>query len=216
MILFRRFGLLIALTSMSCGQIKSIDVVSNRPAVAHRSSSGNESTPSDESLFGEAVLDGGRVDPFAKPETKAVVLIFVSTDCPIANRYAPVLGRLYEAYQPRNVSFWLVYADATETPEKIRQHVEEYQHQIPALRDMDHRLAKFCEARRTPEAVVFSAGRNRQYRGRIDDRFTGYGKSREFASRHDLQEAIEAVLAGKAVPTPVTEAIGCLIPGVEE
>ncbi len=39
-------------------------------------------------------LAGKAVDPFAVARGKAVVLIFVRTDCPISNRYAPVIQRL--------------------------------------------------------------------------------------------------------------------------
>lgn len=217
MSLIKQCGLLVVgLATTGCGQENSVDVVPASPTVTISSPVPQQRTPGGENLFAERVLGGSRVDPLADPKAKAVVLIFVSTDCPIANRYAPELRRLYEAYQARGVSFWLVYAAPDETPEKIRRHIAEYHHPMPALRDPDHRLVKFCEASRTPEAAVFAPGRNRMYRGRIDDRFTDYGKSREFASQHDLQDAIEAVLAGRTVKTPATEAIGCHIPGFEE
>lgn len=159
-------------------------------------------------------LDGESVDPFTASDRKAIVLIFVSTDCPIVNRYAPDLRRIYEAYQDRSVAFWLVYADPSESPDKIRQHLVDYNLSLPALRDPEHRLVTFCEARRTPEAALFTPDRRRHYRGRIDDRFTDYGKSRQAASRHDLTDAIDAVLEGRPVAAPVVEAIGCDIPGV--
>jgi hypothetical protein len=217
MFLFRHCCFLIAgLLATGCKPSQSVDLVSAAPAASRNKSENPPATPYDEPLLVEQVLNGNRIDPFANPEFKAVVLVFVSTECPIANRYASELTRLYEAYQTRGVSFWLVYADAEETVEKIRKHVTEYHHQIPALRDADHQLVKLCEARRTPEAVVFAPGRDRKYRGRIDDRFQDYGKSRKSATQHDLQDAIEAVLAGKPVPAPETPAIGCYIPGIDE
>ena len=199
-----------------CKPSQSVAIVSTAPTAVSSKLDYQTHASHAEPLLVEQVIDGSRVDPFANPEFKAVVLIFVSTECPIANRYVSELTRLYEVYQTKGVSFWLVYADADESAEKIRKHVAEYHHQIPALRDADHRLVKLCEARRTPEAVVFAPGRDRQYRGRIDDRFQDYDKSRKSASQHDLQNAIEAVLAGKPVPSPETPAIGCYIQGIEE
>ncbi len=159
-------------------------------------------------------LDGRPVDPF-DTHAKAVVLIFVSTDCPIANRYAPEIERLYEAYVGKQVAFWLVYADAHESVEKIRTHLHDYQYKVGGVRDLEHRLVKRCGAKRTPEAALFTTQGKEVYRGRIDDRFTDFGKSRNEPSRRDLKEAIDAVLAGRPVKVATTKVIGCYIPDVD-
>lgn len=217
MIFFNRCGLAIAaLAILGCGQDRSVDVAPVSPAATASKPAADQPAAGDKDLSAEQILDGSRTDPFADSRAKAVVLIFVSTACPVANRYAPEMGRLYHAYRTKGVTFWLIYGDSDETPQQIHRHLEEYSHQIPALRDPDHRLVTFCEVTRTPEAVVFGPGRQRKYRGRIDDRFTDYGKSREFASQHDLQDAIEAVLAGKGVAAPVTPVVGCPIPGTDQ
>ncbi len=213
MILFRRCGLLIAgLVTMGCSQDQSVNVVPVHRVVPSGNSDDVESTSSRETLFGERVLDGSRVDPFANPDVKAVVLIFVNTDCPIANRYAPTIQNLYERYRSQPVGFWLVFADGSEGPEEIRQHLAAYGHQAPALRDPNHHLVAFCQATKTPEAVVFAPRRKLAYRGRIDDLFTDFGKQRDQPTRHDLRDAIDAVLEGYAVDPAKSPAIGCDIP----
>jgi len=60
-----------------------------------------------------AVLDlaGGRVDPLPAAGAGPAVLVFVRTDCPIANRYAPELRRLQDRFVRGGVAFWLVYPD---------------------------------------------------------------------------------------------------------
>jgi hypothetical protein len=63
----------------------------------------------------------------------------------------------------------------------------------------------------TPEAVVFDRAWNITYRGRINDLYADFGKSRATPSKHDLQEAIEATLVGRPVAEPTTKAIGCYI-----
>jgi hypothetical protein len=50
------------------------------------------------------------------------------------------------------------------------------------------------------------------YRGRIDDLYPELGKKRAAPTKRDLREALAAVLAGKPVPVPRTEAVGCSIP----
>src|SRR5579863_3223188 len=143
-------------------------------------------------------LDGRRVNPLAT-KGKAVVFIFVSTDCPIANRYAPEIKRLAAFYRERDVALWLVYADRREDVTKIQTHLKEYGYKIAALRDPSHRLVARCHVTKTHEAAVFAPDGREVYRGRIDDRFTGYGKSRSEPQHRDLQEALDAVLARRPV-----------------
>ncbi len=159
--------------------------------------------------LGVVDLDGRDVDPLAG-DAAVTVLLFTRTDCPIANRYAPEVRRLSERYAPRGVRFWLVYPDARTNAEAIRAHVEEYGYPMAALRDPHHTLVRAAGARVTPEAAVYARGRL-VYHGRIDDRFPGFGQARETASSHDLALALDAVLDGREVATPVTEAVGCYL-----
>jgi hypothetical protein len=216
MIFFKRCGLLIAwLATTGCGEDRSPGVVPTGPAVTSGSSADHKSAPGDEYLFGEQVVDGGRADPFANPEVKAVVLIFVNTDCPIANRYAPTIQKLYERYRSKPVGFWLIFADGSKSPEEIQEHLAAYEQQAPALRDPDHHLVAYCRATKTPQAVVFAPRRKLVYRGRIDDMFTDFGKRRDQPTSHDLRDAIDAVLEGRAVDPAESPVIGCDIPGAK-
>ena len=91
-----------------------------------------------------AVVDfaGKPVHLFDGSDAKTTVLIFIRTDCPISNRYAPEIQRLYREYSPR-AAFYLVYPDATETAEVVHKHMTEYGYVFDALRDPGHELVKF-------------------------------------------------------------------------
>lgn len=141
----------------------------------------------------------------------ATVLIFTRADCPISNRYAPTVRSLHSTYQTRGVDFFLVYVDSTQMPDKIRRHLLEYQYPCEGVHDPSHELVKMTGATVTPEAVVFDSERKIAYRGRIDDLYVSFGQARSAATTHDLADALEAVLAGKTVPEPVTQAVGCSI-----
>lgn len=156
-------------------------------------------------------LDGGRVDPLAAA-APATVLLFVSTTCPISNRYAPELRRLHDRFAPRGVAFYLVYPDDRESPEAVAEHLRAYHTAGAAVRDPERALVRRAGATVTPEVAVFRSGGALAYRGRIDDRFAGLGLERPEPTRHDLADAIDAVLAGRAVEVPVTTALGCAIP----
>ncbi len=159
-------------------------------------------------------LRGESVDLFSS-NAKARVLVFVRSDCPISNRYAPELKRIYTEYQKEGVEFWLVYADKAETPATISKHLQEYDFGWPALRDPGYTLVKRSHATVTPEAAVFNASGALVYHGRIDDQYVDFGKSRLRAGKHDLESAIAATLAGKPVAEPATRAIGCYLADLE-
>src|SRR5205823_500750 len=60
------------------------------------------------------------------------------------------------------------------------------------------------------EVVVLDGERRLRYRGRIDDQYR-LGGARETATRHDLREALEELLAGKDISAPETPVDGCLM-----
>jgi len=158
-------------------------------------------------------LDGASVDALAAPPgTRAIVFVFTSTDCPISNRYAPELRRIVSAFADRGVAFRLVYPNPAEEPSAIRQHIAAfgYEGSIQPLRDPRLALVKFVKATVTPEAAVVANGRV-AYRGRIDDRYVDLGLERPAPTTHDLADALTAVLAGRPVGHPTTQAVGCFI-----
>lgn len=155
-------------------------------------------------------LDGRPADPFKNPDATMTVFVFVRTDCPISNRYAPEVRRLHDAYAPRGVVFWMIYPDPDESAGAIRKHLDDYKFGAAGLRDTRHALVEKTGVSVTPEAAVFK-GSSMIYRGRIDDRYEDLGKMRPEAATHDLEDAIRAALAGKKVSRR-TRAVGCDIP----
>jgi AhpC/TSA family len=159
-------------------------------------------------------LDGREVRPLEDPGAKASVFLFVRSDCPISNRYAPEVRRLHERFSRQGVAFWLVYPDPAESPERIRGHVKEYGYPMPALRDPAHVLAEAAAVRVTPEAAVFTAGAGGVrlvYHGRIDDRQVDFGRTRPAPTRRDLEDALSAILKGQPAPRASAPAVGCFV-----
>ena len=119
-----------------------------------------------------------------------------------------------DSYSGRGVRFWMVRPDSTETAAAIAKHDKEFQMTIPALRDPRHDLVKLAKAQVTPSAAVFAGDGRLVYHGRIDDRVAELGAERPYPARRDVAEALEALLAGRAVEESETRAVGCIIPGV--
>jgi hypothetical protein len=145
----------------------------------------------------------------------ARVFLFVRTDCPITNRYAPELQRIASEFKGRSVDFWLVYSDHSETQTNIERQISEYKLPGEPLLDPRQELAHRAEAAVSPQAAVFDHEGRLTYSGRIDDRFVDFGKSRPEASTHDLEAAISATLGGERVAHPRTRAIGCYLADVK-
>jgi thiol-disulfide isomerase/thioredoxin len=154
------------------------------------------------------------VDPLKSGSRKIVVLVFVRTDCPVANRYAPTIQKLSEEHAAK-AAFWLVYPSKAESADVIRKHQREYGYKIPALRDPQHVLVKESQVEITPEVAVFSSDRRLVYHGRIDNLYEDVGRTRRVATTHELQDAISAALGGKNLDVDATHGVGCYISDLE-
>lgn len=161
--------------------------------------------------FSLADTAGGTHTPAEWNGKRAVVLFFASTDCPIANSYVPEMNRIHEAYASRGVAFYAVQGDATIAKATVVQYAKEYNYTFPYLFDPKESLAAFTGATTVPEVAVLSPRGELLYLGRVDDRQVDYGKQRPQATETDLRDALDAVLAGKAVPHARTKALGCSI-----
>lgn len=144
-----------------------------------------------------------------------MVLLFLRTDCPIANRYAPTIRRIHDEFAPHGIRFWWVYPDPRTSAADAQLHQAEYALPERALLDPMQRLVAAAGVAITPEAAVFDAAGRLHYRGRIDDRFVDYGVVRAQATTHELRDALRALLEGRAAAPPGGPAIGCLIADLE-
>jgi hypothetical protein len=77
---------------------------------------------------------------------------------------------------------------------------------FPYLKDETGAAARAYGATRTPTALLFDGDRRLRYRGRIAD-----ARHPARVTRHDLEQAIDDLLAGRPVEVPETEAFGCSI-----
>ena len=159
-------------------------------------------------------LEGQAVNPLAADSSKVVVLVFLRRDCPVSSRYAPVIQQISKQYADR-ASFWLVYPDKSDSPQAIRNYLEDYGYRLPALRDPEHSLVKIARVQITPEVAVFDRSRQLVYDGRIDDWYVDLGRARPAPTTHELNEAIRAAMTGKPVAKSEVRGVGCYISDLE-
>lgn len=138
--------------------------------------------------------------------SKAIVLIFVSTQCPVSNAYNERMAKLYSQYKDKNVKIIGINSNKAETAEEIKKHAAEKNLQFAILKDENNIVADKFEASSTPEAYVLNGNLEVVYHGRIDD-----NRKAGDVQTSDLSVAIDEILAGKAVSNPKTKAFGCSI-----
>jgi len=159
-------------------------------------------------------LNGHPIDRLAPPGSPAIVLFFAASDCPISNRYVPEIERIEREFKPAGVRFWWVYPNPEETPEAVRHHQQQFDIHADVVLDNRQRLTAIAHATITPEAAILvSSGTalREVYRGRIDDRYLSLGQERPSANRHDLEDALHALLANRPIPAPGGPPVGCSI-----
>jgi peroxiredoxin len=154
--------------------------------------------------------DQSRVSLADLKDKKAVVVVFLGTECPINNAFLPTLAELHKQYVPQGVQVLGINSNVQDTAERVAAHARKNALPFPVLKDPGNKVADQFGARRTPEAFVLDAAGVIVYQGRIDDQF-GLGYQQPRPSRRDLALALDDVLAGKAVSQAQTPVAGCLI-----
>jgi peroxiredoxin len=142
---------------------------------------------------------------------RAVVVFFVTPDCPVSQGYVPEMNRIEQAYVQRGVKFLAVQSDTTYADADVGRHVAEFAYRFPMLLDPSQILVRHTGATITPEALVMTPSGRVLYQGRIDNRIASLGVRRPEATEHDLRNALDDVLAGRPVARPRTTAYGCII-----
>lgn len=157
-------------------------------------------------------VDGTSLGTLAYPARgRWSTLIFVATECPVSNHYAPEIMRICNEYQPAGAQCALVYSGSHVGADAVRRHRAEFGLELPAMLDADRSLAARAGATVTPQAVVFNSDGKPAYSGRIDNLYVELGRRRHSATEHDLRDSLQDLTAGRPVRSPRTQAIGCYI-----
>ena len=141
--------------------------------------------------------------------SKAIVLFFMATDCPLSNGYVPEMNRIREAYAGRGIAFYAVQTDTTIPEKDVRKHAAEFDFKFPVLLDPQQQLVRFAGATATPEVAVLSAAGDVLYLGRIDNRVEDFNQRRLVVTEFNLRDALDSALARKPVVIPRTTPVGC-------
>jgi hypothetical protein len=153
-----------------------------------------------------SVHRGATTVAISPAKASATVIVFVSTLCPISDKYVDRLNDLHRRFSANGVQFVMAFPNANESWDDIESYSKRNGLDYPVYKDEANQLADRLDARSTPEAFVFDRSGQLRYRGRIDD-----AANPARVRAHSLRDAIESVLHGRAVLEPQTPALGCSI-----
>ena len=151
-------------------------------------------------------------------DAKLLCVIFTCNHCPTAQAYEERIKKLHEDYQDKGVAIVAIspndphalrldelgYTDLSDSLEEMKIRAKDHGFEFPYLYDGDtQQVSRAYGALATPHVFLFDGERKLRYVGRIDDSEVKEVKS------HDLRNAIDALLAGRAVPKEQTRIFGC-------
>jgi peroxiredoxin len=157
---------------------------------------------------------GKAVSLYSFAGKKAAVLVFMGVDCPVGNLYWPRLAELDRTYKDKGIVFLAINSNAQDTVEQIAAGVQEHGISFPVLKDPGNQVADLLLVERTCEALVLDNRAVLRYRGAIDDQY-GLGTRKDRPVKSYLVEALDSILAGRAIETTATSVAGCPIERVD-
>jgi peroxiredoxin len=142
-------------------------------------------------------------------EDKTVVVEWINQDCPFSVGACPKMKEMAEKYAKQGVVWLAIDSTHYQTAEKNAKYAKEKELPYPILMDSDGKVGRRYGAKTTPHMFIINKGKL-AYMGAHDNRKPG-GPRQQPEDRSYVEEALDAVLAGKEVPSPVTEPYGCTV-----
>src|SRR5258708_26836913 len=153
----------------------------------------------------------GNVVRFAPGDGKVSVIVFTCNQCPYAKAFEDRIVALGKEFTKQGVAFYAIDPNdeaqyAVESAAEMKSRATAKNYPYPYLKDGDSHVARAYGARVTPHIFVIDKTGVVRYRGYVDD------SARPEERQHSgLEDALNSLLAGRAVAVTSTKAFGCSI-----
>lgn len=146
-------------------------------------------------------------------EAPALLVTFICNHCPFVKHIRAGLAQFARDYQVRGLAIVAISSNDVasypdDSPAKMAKEKRAAGYTFPYLYDETQRVAKAYRAACTPDFFLFDRARRLVYRGQFDDSRPSNNRP---VTGADLRAAVDALLAGKPVPSDQTPSIGCNI-----
>ncbi len=157
-------------------------------------------------------IDGKMISLSSFQANKGLIVIFDCNTCPVSKAYNSrilALGKKYEKTFPVvAINSNDPEQSAGDSFEEMISYAKDHGYAFPYLQDETQQVAKTFGATNTPHVFILSKLGNEYkvvYIGTIDDNTRSASK----VSKKYVEQAVDALLTGKLIPTSKTKAIGC-------
>jgi peroxiredoxin len=162
---------------------------------------------------------GSRVDSFQLPDIlgtirssyqfsgKTIVLVFWAFKCPVSLAYNNRMEEFQKKYAGQEILIFGVASSVNETPAEIKANIDNLKISVPFLLDAEGNLAEKLEVTHTPEIFILDGAMNLRYKGAWDNNKMVQEKGRIAY----VEDAVDAIIAGRAIGIPETKPVGCRI-----
>jgi len=142
-----------------------------------------------------------------------LLVAFVCNHCPYVIHIGPTLGRRARQWMDQGLAVMAINANdiaayPQDAPERMSTFAQQNGWDFPYLFDETQEVAHMFRAACTPDLFLFDKDRKLAYRGQFDASRPGNNQP---VTGDDLDRAVQAVLAGRAVPGDQIPSIGCNI-----
>jgi peroxiredoxin len=155
-------------------------------------------------------VDGKQHSSAALAKKQAVVVTFICNSCPYAVDYEDRLIALAKKYSGKDSPVAIVAVNVNTITDDampaMKAKAKKKSFPFPYLFDESQKIAREFGAGTTPEFFVLNSKRRVVYMGAMDD-----NSRAEKVTRHYVQEAISAALAGKKPSVEKKLPIGCRV-----
>ena len=141
---------------------------------------------------------------------KNLVVFFTCNHCPYVVGSDEVTRATVDKYKPKGVEFIGINSNSVNTKpddsfEHMVERMNEYNFPWVYVQDETQDVARAYGALRTPHFYVFNEDRELVYTGRGVDN----PRETDKMTVNDLENALDELLAGKPISTPLTNPLGC-------
>lgn len=157
-------------------------------------------------------VDGKMYSLAGMQGAKGYIVVFTCNHCPYAMAYQDRIIELHKKYAPLGYPVVAINPNDKDLQpddsfDNMKKRAKEKNYPFLYLYDETQEIAKAYGATRTPHVFLLDKDRTVRYIGAIDDNHEDASAVKE----KYLENAVDALRAGKDVPVKETKALGCTI-----